>query len=59
MEATYRKLEDFGDFETWEKIYTDGQTAKIVSFQRYEKIFMGYIVLKVKISQIVNLSISS
>ena len=29
MEATYRKLEDFGDFETWEKIYTDGQTAKI------------------------------
>jgi len=25
----YRKLEDFGDFEQWEKDYGDGSTAKI------------------------------
>ena len=29
MKATYRNIEDFGDFETWEKIYTDGNTAQI------------------------------
>jgi len=52
MTNQHKKLEDFGDFEQWEKEYNDGTTAKMgvkkgssvaKAFKAQENGFMGQV----------------